>query len=324
MILLLHENNKALQVLDANMQPLDIRLGASIAHTLLGLAKAHPHAVIVWCNKAYLEYVNLAALPDIFHHQLIMASFSVSGQNFVPKSIGFVDPSVFLNVKREQRYPTWLMSSDVGGVSAEFLNAITSVKTSENFDYFINSLAKRAMPKGLFCYSEPRLVKTLPPQFIQTPEASNTKLFKFVKQHYKWVWVFVLLCCFVIYQKRFPLWAFLKTLFCQKQPLVFKPLKVRSSKSVITQKTIDVIIPTIGRPSYLYDVLKDLSAQTLLPKQVIIVEQNPHKGSVSELDFIKEETWPFKIKHIFTHRAGAWQCQKPGLGSCGKRMGVFE
>lgn len=42
MILLLHENNKALQVLDANMQPLDIRLGASIAHTLLGLAKAHP------------------------------------------------------------------------------------------------------------------------------------------------------------------------------------------------------------------------------------------------------------------------------------------
>ena len=46
---------------------------------------------------------------------------------------------------------------------------------------------------------------------------------------------------------------------------------------------------------FLYNVLKDLSKQTLLPKTVIIVEQNPNESAFSELDYLTTETWPFKI-----------------------------
>ncbi len=88
---------------------------------------------------------------------------------------------------------------------------------------------------------------------------------------------------------------------------------VQSSKEVVCEATIDVIIPTIGRKIYLYDVLKDLALQTHLPKQVIIVEQNPMEGSESELDYLKNENWPFKIKHTFTHQAGACNARNLAL-----------
>ncbi|MGL5111787.1 MAG: glycosyltransferase family 2 protein, partial [Flavobacterium sp.] len=58
----------------------------------------------------------------------------------------------------------------------------------------------------------------------------------------------------------------------------------------------------------------DLAQQTHLPKNVIIVEQNPLTGSVSELDYLETEAWPFVIKHTFTHQAGACNARNLALG----------
>jgi GT2 family glycosyltransferase len=86
-----------------------------------------------------------------------------------------------------------------------------------------------------------------------------------------------------------------------------------SSKKVINKSTIDVIIPTIGRKNYLYDVLKDFSKQTLLPQRIIIVEQSPEIGSTTALDYLTNEKWPFEIQHIFTHQAGACNARNLAL-----------
>lgn len=313
MIILVHENNRPLKVLDASFNEVEFSVALSLVDTLFVLAKTFPEDIIMWCHQAYVEYINISEIPNIFHHNQIMASFSVSETTYIPKAIGFVDQSVFVNIKKDVSYPTWLMSSVVGGVSAEFLNAIDAVHKPNDFDYFINSLAKMAMPKGLFCYSEPRLLKEVPSETIQPKQASNFQLFKFVKQHYKWVWVFVLMFCQIIYNKKFRFFAFIRSLFYRKQEVDFSGLKVQSSKSVLKKREIDVIIPTIGRKQCLYDVLKDLAQQTLLPKSVIIVEQNPLKDSVSELDFLTEDHWPFKIKHVFTHQAGACNARNTAL-----------
>jgi hypothetical protein len=48
-------------------------------------------------------------------------------------------------------------------------------------------------------------------------------------------------------------------------------IKAVSSRQIINQQTLDVIIPSIGRKDYLYDVLQDLAKQTHLPVNVIIV-----------------------------------------------------
>jgi GT2 family glycosyltransferase len=50
-----------------------------------------------------------------------------------------------------------------------------------------------------------------------------------------------------------------------------------------------------------------------LPKNVIIVEQNPALDSVSELDYITNEIWPFTIKHTFTHRSGVCNARNIAL-----------
>ena len=74
-----------------------------------------------------------------------------------------------------------------------------------------------------------------------------------------------------------------------------------------------MVIPTIGRKAYLYEVLKDLAAQTILPQKVIVIEQNPDAGSKSELDYLNHEKWPFEIKHLFTHQTGVCNARNLGL-----------
>ena len=59
--------------------------------------------------------------------------------------------------------------------------------------------------------------------------------------------------------------------------------------------------------------MKDLARQTHLPKNVIIVEQNPNKNSVSELDYLTSEVWPFIIKHEFTHQPGVCNARNIAL-----------
>jgi GT2 family glycosyltransferase len=119
-----------------------------------------------------------------------------------------------------------------------------------------------------------------------------------------------------IYERQFSLGGFLYAYFfknIKKNVLNIEAIKVNSSLTVVDKATIDVIIPTIGRKDYLYDVLKDLAQQTHLPVHVIIVEQNPSSGSVSELDYIHNEVWPFVIKHTFTHQAGACNARNLAL-----------
>ena len=80
----------------------------------------------------------------------------------------------------------------------------------------------------------------------------------------------------------------------------------------IKKEDLDVVIPTLGRPEYVQQVLKDLKEQTLLPKNVIIVEQNPDTSADTQLDFINNE-WPFSIIHKFIHQTGACNARNIAL-----------
>jgi hypothetical protein len=90
-------------------------------------------------------------------------------------------------------------------------------------------------------------------------------------------------------------------------------IKIQSIKISETSNSIDVIIPTMGRPRYLMQVIEDLRLQSLLPKKVIVVEQNPDVNSISELPELYSKTWPFEIIHHFIHQTGA--CNARNLAS---------
>ena len=315
MIIVYHKNNKVVKAIrNNNSLPLSSN---TIAVVLIDLAKSYPQDWIMWCVIDLESYLNKGNINSIFHHHKIMASYTTTAQNYMPDAIGYVEESPFIKVNKSVNYPTWLMSSEVGGIHASVLNVMRSkIKKETNFDYFLNSVAKLGMLAGLFCYSEPRLLFANAPKVKEYQSANNYVLFQFVKQHYKKRWLLLLLLNLFLFEKRFPIAPFCYALFFKSRKnikLNLDAISVQSDLKTVDKKTMDVIIPTIGRKEYLYDVLKDLAKQTHLPEKVIIVEQNPLEGSNSELDYLTNETWPFTIKHIFTHQAGACNARNLAL-----------
>ena len=316
MIIVYHHNNSVSRVVGAPDCILDQQDNRSITQTVLKLAQRYPTEKIVWCCEKLAPNLNIVKIKSLCHHQMMLLTYSLDRSIFLQNQIGYVEQSPFINVNKKVQYPTWLMSTDVGVIDAVILNIFVSkIKADRDFEYFLNSIAKLGMPKGLFCYSEPQLL-VAPVTHNLEKKLNYFTLFRFVKQHYKKRWLFISLLNFIVFEKRFPLFPFLKAFFFSTRRGVeinFDSLQVQSVEEQIKKPTIDVVIPTMGRKAYLYDVLKDLASQTHLPVNVIIVEQNQESGSVSELDYLTAEEWPFDIKHTFTHQTGACQARNIAL-----------
>lgn len=315
MIVIYHHKNRITKVISEGTTALSFNSNNSIACELLKIAVQFPKALICWCSNHNRQYLSIKEVNKLCHHHKMMLSYNPSHYNYLDESIGYVEQSPFIKVNKKVRYPTWQMSSEVGLVHASLLILLKEkIKLDQDFDYFLNSVAKLYMPLGLFCYSEPQLLNGYDEHKI--PKAANKTLFKFVKQHYKLRWLFLLIFNKMIYERKLPVFQFLYALlFISKSnaKISLDKIAVLSSLKVVNKGTIDVIIPTIGRKNYVYDVLCDLRNQTYLPKNVIIVEQNPQLHSDSELDYLTNEVWPFKIKHTFTHQPGACNARNIAL-----------
>jgi len=315
LIILYHLHTKITEVVNLDNQKIKFDVLDTIAEGLHKLAAQFPESKIVWCSLDCKEQLNLKDIEQLFHHNKMLLSFNPSKHHFFDSHIGYAEQSLFINVNKKVRYPTWQMSSAVGVVHASLLNEIKDhIKWDANFDYYLSSLAKLCMPLGLLCYSEPKLLKQIVP--IATPIADIYMLFRFVKQHYKTRWVFLLWLNLMMYERKFTWLPLLFSLFYKHrniQTLNLDGITVESTKKVIDRGTLDVIIPTIGRKKYLYDVLCDLRNQTYLPKNVIVIEQNPQENSISELDYLTSEKWPFEINHTFMHQAGVCNARNIAL-----------
>lgn len=314
MIIIYHKKNKVVEV---EFEKKTVHFSqVNIAKTVFEMATLYPESLIVWCHIDFKSILNISKFQDVFHHTKIMASYNPFSTSFLSDSIGYVEESPFIKVNKKVSYPTWQASSYVGGLYASVLLALNGkIKTTFNFDYFLHSLAKLTMEKGLFCYSEPTL---LIDNIVETKEQKfyTYTLFRFVKQHYRTRWVFLLFFNLFLFKRKLSIIPLLYCLIYRRRKLgddLLEHIDVYSSKHICSTETIDVIIPTIGRKQYLYDVLKDLSVQSHLPKNVIIVEQNTNLESASELDYLQTESWPFKIKHTFTHQAGACNARNLAL-----------
>lgn len=308
MIVVYHQNNRVTKVVSANNESIVVQANKSIAAVLMALAHQFPEAKIIWCHQLLEKSLNIGGIATLFHHTKMMLSFRPKSNNFFDNSIGYAEESLFINVNKKVSYPTWQMSSYVGVIHASVLNAIgDKIVCEPDLDYYLSSLAKLCMPLGLLCYSEPQLLKSV--EIIDSlVKASSFTLFRFVKQHYKTRWVFLLALNLLLYERKILFYPFISALFFKRRfnnKINIDDIVVQSSRAIIDIGTIDVIIPTIGRKEYLYDVLKDFSKQSLLPQKIIVVEQNPEPFSKSELDYVAIEKWPFEIQHIFTHQAGA-------------------
>lgn len=316
MIIVYHQNNLVTKVVSPNNELVAVDVHSSIASVLVTLSYQFPQESIVWCHELLGNSLNIEGIATLFHHNKMMLSFRPNSDNFFGNSIGYAEESLFINVNKKVSYPTWQMSGYVGVIHASVLNAIgDKIAFDIDLDYYLSSLAKLCMPLGLLCYSEPKLLKSLE-KMDSLVKASHFTLFRFVKQHYKMRWVFLLALNLLLYERKMLFFPFLAAFFYKRRfnnEINLDEIVVQSSKVTIDKGTLDVVIPTIGRKAYLYDVLKDFAKQSILPQQIIIVEQNPEPSSKSALDYLINEKWPFQIKHIFTHQAGACNARNVAL-----------
>ncbi len=311
MIKIIHENNLPNEVYNG-ISKINFESKA-LPELLFEMANKFPDKTIVWCHKKLKSSINSDVFDEIFHHSLIMTSFTTSNTFVISDDIGYVEQaSPFIHVNFKVKYPTWKMSSDVGGINAQVLNTIKdTIKNDECFEYFLCSLAKIEMPNGLLCYSNPKLLIGDYP-VITKGRYSNYILFKFVKQHYKIIWTLLLLLNIVIYKKKFLIFPFIKSFFHKKKKsfIDFKEVSINTLEKRKINFSLDVIIPTLGRATYLKDVLKDLSKQTILPKRVIIIEQS--KNRETELNYLNDN-WPFEIDHALITQLGACNARNMAL-----------
>ncbi len=318
MIVLIHNGKKVVSLYfeSDNESSIDFNASDSIVSTLCKVSKVHSNELLIWVNELYTDMVNYSKIEAVFHHKCIMSSYSIDGNYCISPHIGYVEQTPYTNIIKHVEYPTWMMNSDVGGIYANTLNALIKyTEKGKGFDYFLNSVAKTGMPKGLFCYSQPDLIKGTKAISNKAQSSSIYNVFSFAKQHYKFIWSVNLLLCFLFFEKKFPLFPFLRCLFLKpiNSSIDLSQIAIKSTRKVINKKEVDVIIPTIGRKDSLYNVLKDLRQQTLLPKNVIIVEQNPDINSKSELDYLALKSWPFKIIHKFIHQTGVCNARNLAL-----------
>lgn len=231
----------------------------------------------------------------------------ISNYNSFNTGIGYIEDSPYIKISNKVKYPTWIKGTNAFYIHASVVNEVSAqISASRNLLYWVNSVGKLIQPKGVFCYQLPVLQ--------QDEQLSNIYLYRFVRQHYKRRWTFFLLFCHLIYEKKFPFFAFAKAQFFKKRSVHIEQAIL--SDSILQKKgklDYDVIIPTLDRPDYLYDVLRDFCKQTVLPSSVIVVEQNAESSATSQLPYLKEESWPFKIIHKFIHQTGACNARNIAL-----------
>jgi glycosyltransferase involved in cell wall biosynthesis len=317
MIIIYHSDKSIKKVIDSENKKELLYISDNITKLLFELSNTYKGRLLIWCDIFLENELNIKNLPKIFHHNKIFATFSASGKYSLSDNIQLVDQSFLCNPNRNVSYPTYFMSSEVGGIHSSILNAFGGrLKKHRDFDYFLCSLAKISIPLGLLCYSEPSLIINHVKNIQIKSEKSLFRDFKFIAQHWKKPWVFFFFLNLFLFDKKIAFAQLIYSVFYFRQNVNLKSLdkiSFYSYKNLKYVETFDVVIPTIGRKKYLMDFLWDLCKQTKLPRTVIIVEQNPQENSISELDYLLTEEFPFEVKHIFTKQTGACNARNLAL-----------
>jgi glycosyltransferase involved in cell wall biosynthesis len=311
MIILYHKNKEITSVFDVKKNQEFKLILVNINAAFITLAKANPNRLLVWCDEENRGFINLEYITSECLQNNKMISFSEN--NFISSRIGYIEESPFLNINKTVKYPTWLMSSLCGAMHSQSVLSFESIlNNNDDFVFNLNAIAKLGMPNGLWCYSTPDILLKKAPKRLEF-QINDINLFKFVKQHYKPVWTLLLFLNGVIHEKRFYFLALFLSLFSQRQK-INETFKIEvERKDVKKISTYDVIIPTLGRATYLYDVLVDLANQSISPSNVIIIEQDSSESSFSELNYLKTENWPFFVIHEFIHKTGACNARNLAL-----------
>lgn len=301
------------------------------SHHALGhlchVTAAYPNAYVAWFDVAIADFIrDIQTWPTLLQHPLEILHLSCFQRcDLMVNELGFVDfDSPFLIPgPTDRRFPTWLISPMCGVTHARVFEKMGLDANAPSLAAALFGFGRRTLQYGVCCYSEPRLLKSeIPVPVLDKLRQclTSVELLYVITVGYgrKWIWFWV--AAIAICRHRFPLISFFRHLF--SYPAVrgidtelAKELHLCVDKSIdVRDEWVDVVIPTLNRPQHVRNVLRDLAAQTVIPKKVIVVEQIPVDAeSLKPLDEIQSATWPFAVRHIRVQWIGACRARNVGF-----------
>ena len=299
MIVLFHSNNI---VIDCQNCVSDV-IGRPIVGVIQDIAAKNVKTRIAWVENSLRLAVNYELLASCRDSELYY--FNPKKSEFIPEELGWIDfKSAFLKINKGVRYASWQVSSCVGSVWSEVINSFQWNDESTNFSYFCSILGFQSLKAGLHTWSLPELVNAEVNTKVSS-EISKVEFFKFVRNNYTKKQYWLLLISYMLFQRKILLLPFIKNYFFVKKSIHLNEHLGQQCKPNVINCSVDVIIPTLGRESYIIDTLMDLNTQTLLPKQVIIVEQIAPGNEDFAYKFLETTNWKFEIVHLVIKELGA-------------------
>jgi hypothetical protein len=286
----------------------------SPARELNRLARAHPDAWIAWYDRRLEPWLaDPDSWPGLARHELeVLHLGCFQRTDLLAGSLGLVDfdSPWLLPGPLDRRFATWLISPAAGIARAAAIRAVAPDRTG-SLAGFLFELGLRGIRHGLSPVSEPALLRSpVPDELWDRNPISDDGLARLIRRGYGRKWL-----GFWLLARRFSegelspatVGAALRGWMGREPRKVDEQALSRLYPAIPEEdpdEDVDVLIPTLGRPEALRDVLRDLGSQRVLPRRVIVVGQ---AGSPPPA-----EEWPFEL--VFLPRSAPGVCTARNAG----------
>lgn len=318
MIIILHKDDKVIEVKHVKcneVNSLSEYVKQNLNTVFFEIAEVYRNENIIWCHHSIEKDVNFNKINASLLSNIEMLSYHPSETSVFHDILDYTNffSSTINSIPTNVKFQTWIMSEIIGIVNSKVINKFRGMKDKYTFQMTLNIMSQLGSDKGLLHYSEPNLYTG---KNIPIKQISYKDTLKFIKIYQKRKWLLYIGVLQILNKslKLFPLLSILSSKTDKIDVDDFSDLyKELNTEKIQNDDTIDVLIPTLGRKKYLKDVLDDLSKQSCIPLNVIIIEQHPDNKIESELDYIYNQEWPFNIKHKYIHQLGACNARNIGL-----------
>ncbi len=244
-------------------------------------------------------------------------------------SLGFVDfDSPYLSAApTETPFATWLVGPGAGLVHARALDA---VRLEPRFPLALALLeaAKRGQRHGLRPRAEPRLMRARPTPIPALRRLPSHHVATLIRRLHGRRWLGFWLLATLLFDRRVRLPAAIQgwrspeppdvdvaTLSALAPPPCRPPGQPSASQEASEQvgERVSALIPTLGRPDHVVQLVRDLAAQTHPPRHVVVVEQAIDQPEDTALAALQDLDVPFAIERVSVPWSGACRGRNVGL-----------
>ncbi len=272
---------------------------------------------VAWYDRRLEPYLkDPASWPGLLRHGLeVLHLGALQRTDRAAAALGRVDfdSPFLLPGPADRRFATWLISPMAGIAPAALLRAVGFDPRCGGLAACLLDFGRRGMGHGMFPYSDPALLAhPVPPEVLaEIPcRIGGGEIATLIARGYGRRW----LSFAALGRGLFSLPAGLRA---PMPPVAHGPALARMhpapDPAAVAGETVDAIIPTLGRPGPLRDLLADLAAQSVPPRRVLVVDQRPPGAELPAADFGSD--WPFELRVQTVDWLGACRARNLALAS---------